>query len=50
MYLPRSAVVKLILLMLDRIFLCIENELSTSTEVIGEYFQRFQITTLNLKF
>jgi len=51
MYFPRFAVVKLILLMFDRIFLNIENELSTSTEVIVHTsYQKFQIMTLNFKF
>jgi len=37
MYFPRFSVVKLTVL-LDKIFLYVENELSTSTEVISTYF------------
>ncbi|KAE9537981.1 hypothetical protein AGLY_005953 [Aphis glycines] len=48
MYFSKFVVVKLTLLS-DRIFLYIENELSTTTEVIGAY-KGFQITTLNVKF
>jgi len=48
MYFPRIAVVKLTLLS-DGIFLYIENELSTSTEVISAYFIP-EVSNYNTKF
>jgi len=47
MYVPTFSVVKLTLLS-NRIFLYIENELSTSTEIIGAHFIQ-EVSNYNIK-